>query len=178
MKIDTYRKIFKRDFGNYTFHSPRVDTCHTCDKLKMLTLSSKPGEARTHQMTLKHQHDKANEARTAMEMDRLNCSLITENKTCISIDLQQVLPIPTLTHSDMYYSRQLSYYNFGIHMHPGNECFMNLWNETEGGRGASEIASCIFNLLNDKNSPIKTRKLIVWSDNCGGQNKNKIILFM
>nr|CAH7751374.1 unnamed protein product [Callosobruchus chinensis] len=28
-----YRGVFKKDFPNLSFHRPRVDTCHTCDRL-------------------------------------------------------------------------------------------------------------------------------------------------
>lgn len=33
----------------------------------------------------------------------------------ITFDLQQNLPVPTLTHSAMFYLCQLWVYNFGIH---------------------------------------------------------------
>ena len=37
------------------------------------------------------------------------------NVHVITFDLQQNLPVPTLTHSAMFYLRQLWVYNFGIH---------------------------------------------------------------
>ena len=50
--------------------------------------------------------------------------------------------------------------------------------EGEGGRGASEIASCIFNLVNNVENFQCRENLVIWSDNCCGQNKNKYVLFM
>lgn len=58
-----------------------------------------------------------------------------------------------------------------------NAAYMCLWNETQGGRGASEIASCIFQLINNEVEFRCMQDVILWSDNCSGQNKNKIILF-
>lgn len=34
----------------------------------------------------------------------------------ISIDMQQVMFVPASTHIDMFYKRQLSFYNFGCHL--------------------------------------------------------------
>ena len=37
------------------------------------------------------------------------------DKNILTFDLMQNLPVPTLTHGSMFYSRQLWVYNFGIH---------------------------------------------------------------
>ena len=61
----------------------------------------------------------------------------------ITFDLQQNLPVPTLTHSSMFYLRQLWVYNFGIHECGTGSATMCIWNETIAGRGANEIISCL-----------------------------------
>lgn len=43
-----------------------------------------------------------------IDNDMTNAKLPNNVFLVISIDLQQVLPVPTLTHSNMYHSRQLS----------------------------------------------------------------------
>jgi len=57
---------------------------------------------------------------------------------------------------------------------------MFLWHEGMSGRGGNEIASCLFNALTSPahNNITSKRILTVWSDNCIGQNKNKIMLFL
>uniref|UniRef100_A0A1B6EQE5 DUF7869 domain-containing protein n=1 Tax=Cuerna arida TaxID=1464854 RepID=A0A1B6EQE5_9HEMI len=52
---------------------------------------------------------------------------------------------------------------------------MFLWNESITGRGSNEIASCFLKALNNG----ITHKIVlnVGSDNCFGQNKNKMIFF-
>nr|CAI5834258.1 unnamed protein product [Callosobruchus analis] len=94
---------------------------------------------------------------------------------CLSMDLEQVLFVPTLVHSDMFYLSQLSCFNFGIHVGDTNHASMFLWHEGFSGRGANEIASCLIRFLNSGFTNKKT--LVPWCDNCGGQNKNKFILF-
>ena len=82
-----------------------------------------------------------------------------------------------VTHSSMFYSRQLSCYNLDVHLSDTESAHMCLWEETLTGRGGNEIASCLFKVLSLENFP-KRNKLIVWSDNCIGQNKNKIMLML
>lgn len=84
--------------------------------------------------------------------------------------------MPTLTHSNMYYSRQLSCYNFGIHLGDNNTAFMCMWDESIASHGSSEIATCLFEVINKNDNMINRKKLILWSDNCAGQNKNKTLL--
>nr|CAH7729287.1 unnamed protein product [Callosobruchus chinensis] len=83
-----------------------------------------------------------------------------------------------LTFLLIYYKRQLSIYNEGIH--PGSTdipyCFT--WKEGVAGRGAQEVGSCLVKYINLhlKNG---VEHLVLWSDSCGGQNRNlKIVLMM
>lgn len=52
-----------------------------------------------------------------------------------------------------------------------------VWDERQGKRGSNEIGSCIFDYLKSINERSAGRKVdvIFYSDNCGGQNKNKFI---
>lgn len=53
-------------------------------------------------------------------------------------------------------------------------CYM--WYETVSGRGANQVASCVFKNLMSLPSEIK--HVILYSDTCGGQNKNSYIVTM
>lgn len=112
----------------------------------------------------------------AMKEDHIKSQRPTSDTCTISMDLQQVLSLPALTHSQMYYLRQLSCYNFNIHIADTNKGNMFLWHEGMSGRGANEIASCILKAVKIKLT--EKDKLTVWSDNCAGQNKNKMLLFL
>lgn len=51
-----------------------------------------------------------------------------------------------------------------------------MWLEGEAGRGAQEVGSCIRKHL-EMNLSGNVKELIVWSDSCGGQNRNiKMVL--
>ena len=92
------------------------------------------------------------------------------DKNILTFDLMQNLPVPTLTHGSMFYSRQLWVYNFGIHNATTGRATMCMWNESVASRGADEICSCLHYYLSKL--PAKVKKLTCYSDSCFGQNKN------
>lgn len=50
---------------------------------------------------------------------------------------------------------------------------MFMWHVEEASRGSNEMGSCLLKYT-DKLAP-SVKHLIAFSDNCGGQNKNKFI---
>lgn len=138
-----YSDIFHKEFKHLRFGRPRSDTCSTCD-LCINALKSNPNDQTTKAKQELHQR-KAQAAIDCLKNDTLASQVINSNQCTVSMDLQQVIFIPTLTHSQMFYSRQLSVYNLCIHVANSNETIMNIWDETIGGRGGNEIASCLLN---------------------------------
>jgi hypothetical protein len=67
--------------------------------------------------------------------------------------------------------------NLGIHDCVTRNGCMSIWSENFGGTGSQEISSCICKYLTMANLHGK-KKLICWSDNCRGQNKNQFMLAM
>ena len=47
---------------------------------------------------------------------------------------------------------------------------MHVWNESQASRGSEDIGSCILTYIKDH--PTSAKKLIAYSDSCGGQNRN------
>ena len=73
----------------------------------------------------------------------------------------------------MYYKRQLAVYNLTIFettKQGGNQGHCFIWNETIAGRGAQEVGSCLWKLIDNLPQTIKDIRL--YSDSCGGQNRN------
>lgn len=175
-----YITVFKNNFKQLRFRAPRVDTCRTCDRLHCaLKAAITPIEVDSKKQDLEAHHMKAESARAIHNADVAFSKMPNNHDVvCISIDLQQIFSLPTLTHSDMYYLRQCSCYNFGVHIHNTSNAFMCMWDETQGSKGANDIASCLFYLLNKDPKFPTSRKLVIWSDNCSAQNKNKILIFL
>lgn len=121
-------------------------------------------------------HRKAEKALKHLSSSMLESQYTASSVTTIAIDMQQVLFTPTLTHSNMFYSRQLSHYNLCIHVGDTAKSFMCMWHEGVAGRGGNAVASCLFKVLTSGFS--QKKHLEIWCDNCAGQNKNRMVLMV
>lgn len=166
-----YRSVFCSKF-NLGFAPPLADTCNFCDraehKIKALdpvsdadTLKSLCTEKELHVRRAKYAQNKLRECK----------ALADPSVAAIAFDLQQALPTPKNFSGVQYYKRKLWCYNLGIHNIQTGKACMYLWNETEGKRGSCEIASCLMDYIDTK-LPDTVTRLMLFSDNCGGQNKN------
>ena len=97
-----YRKIFNEEF-NLGFGYPRSDTCELCDQLKIASDSAQSSDEHRLLMTeLSEHHEKASQGYQSLRSDPQHSK--TDPTTCvITFDLQQNLPVPTLTHGAMFY---------------------------------------------------------------------------
>lgn len=68
-------------------------------------------------------------------------------------------------------------FNLGIHSGSDNKGYFYVWIENEGGRGAQDIGSALLKHIHDC-VPSAVEHLILWSDSCGGQNRNIKICLM
>ena len=170
-KEHTYRKIFNENF-NYSFHPPSKDTCEKCDIFKAALFNATDDEKKVIE-SKKEQH--LLKAELAYEAKRKDKEHATASNDCVtaSFDMQKVLPCPLLQTGVVYYKRQLAVYNLTVYessKQGGNKghCFM--WNETIAGRGSQEIGSCLWKWMDGLPEEIKDIRL--YSDSCGGQNRN------
>nr|XP_014030419.1 unnamed protein product [Salmo salar]XP_014030420.1 unnamed protein product [Salmo salar] len=173
-KFWVYRDIFKQQSLN--FGQPRSDTCGKCDAFftKMSAATSEE-EKRKIAVESELHHRKAEKAYTQLQSDT---EWAKANADChvISVDLQGVMYTPNLTHSNVYYQRQLSNFNLCIQeLGKEDPAYMCVWHEGIAHRGSIEVASCILKWVKTKFTPLtkpEVRKLIIFSDRCCGQNNN------
>ena len=85
----------------------------------------------------------------------------------ITFDLQQSTNI-------VFYKRQMWTYNFGVHDCSNDMGSMYMWLESIASRGSKEVISCLNKHLQ---KPSSATELIVFSDACGGQNRNINVAF-
>ena len=174
VKLSYYRTVL-RGF-RLGFRPPNTDTCAKCDRFKVLIEAADDEDKKARLMAeLKAHEDFASEGQAAM------AALMSDDDPdvrAICLDLEQTLPVPRLSTSIAYYKRKMWVYNLCIHNLKTNESKFYLWDEMNGGRGSSEIVSCLSRWLDEEFSHGEFSTLKVFSDNCGGQNKNiNVILF-
>lgn len=174
-----YRHIFSGEY-NIGFEPPKKDTCATCGRLETaihrrqeenLEVVALQEELNVHQTKFK----RARAELKAMKNDQ------DPFRLCIAIDLQQTLPCPRLTVGPAYYKRKLWVYNFAITNLKSKKTTLYVWDETSGGKGSTEVASCINKWLDvtlGRQCVGGRHTLTIFADNCAGQNKNLQMVLM
>jgi len=107
--------------------------------------------------------------------DLHSCS---EDKIVMVMDYAQNLTVPhnPQTPSKWYFLSLIYVSLFGIYYGNDQKHYNYVYSERVGGKGSNEVVSMIQNflvskgLLNHSGCPTKT--LVIFCDNCGGQNKN------
>lgn len=169
VKLPIYRKVFNEEY-NISFHVPKKDQCTTCTKYYTAqqdgTLTSE----------MKHLFEKHQERKSRARLEKENDKLAAKSSNNIYVatfDLQSVLYTPCSLVSLMYYMRKLCCYNLSFYSLGNNRGTCFLWSEVDGKRGSSEVATCLY--LQLVSLPINIEHVILYSDACGGQNRNQII---
>lgn len=175
VSFSAYKKIFYENY-NLRFKRPHKDTCLRCDiffeKKKRATGETIREIEDAHMAHL----DKAKQLRDQMNKD-LELAQTDEELEVLTFDLQKTHPLPNIPTNIAYYSRQLNLFNLGIHVGSKKQGIFNVWQENEGSRGTQEVGSCLKKQIEKIKAPVK--KLILWSDACGGQNRSiKLILML
>lgn len=165
-----FRHIFNTQF-NLTFHPLVVDSCKTCDSLHFALKSNYSEKTdvliekkRNHLATAEIVH---NELKECIRF----CRDFDKKTVVLTFDLQRALEMPSIETSIAYYKRQLWLYNLCIYDEIKKQGFMYVWDETIASRGAQEIASCLHRHFLTYVPP-DTTEIILYSDACGGQNRN------
>jgi hypothetical protein len=167
----TYRDIFSSKF-NIGFHHPKKDACAVCEKYKNSTRDEK--------MAMQADYDEhlllKQEARDLKKEHKTLARSNVQFHACC-FDLQQVLQCPYGANSLFYYRRKLDLYNLSVYDLATGKAKCFIWDQMQAKRGANEIGSCLHRYLTGL-SEEGIREVVMYADNCGGQNKNQFIVAM
>ena len=105
-----------------------------------------------------------------IKQENKDAAVADPSVVAVTFDLQQVLQCPSLQVGALYYKRKLSVYNQTVYNLAGHSVDCYVWHEGNGKRGSTEMASCLFKFMRDLNPTV--RHVIIFSDTCGGQNRN------
>ena len=110
-------------------------------------------------------------------MDKESSKANNDKLRAFTFDLQQSLRTPALSVNVAFYKRPLWTFNLTFHELATNQATCYMWDECTAGRGANQIASCIYNFI-QLLPPENTKEIILYSDSCSGQNKNSHVSSM
>lgn len=177
VKLSYFRK-YVNQYYNIGFGTPQTDVCSTCLRTKEIIKMTTSTEERSRLST---------EHRVHMIKAKSFFQLLknpTPNSISFSFDCQKNLALPRLPDQSAYFSQQINYHNFTVvcgnsktKLNPTN-VFSYLWTEIEAGKDSNVIASAVKHVLNNTNFADSVRKVNLFADGCGGQNKNTIVMSM
>lgn len=171
-------KYYKTVFGTMglKFKPLKSDTCKTCDMLELrIKCADDSSKENLQKVQLSH-HEEAEYLQTLMKND-FDQSSKTETIQAVAFDLQKILPLPKSPTNILFYMRNLTMFNLGVHDGSTGNGYFHTWLETEAGRGPQEIASSVLKFL-QTNLKKTAETLILWCDSCSGQNRNFILTAM
>ncbi|KAJ8897362.1 hypothetical protein PR048_002708 [Dryococelus australis] len=161
-----YATIFKEEFSIY-FLVPKKDICHCCEGFR----KAKEEE----NVTLQERYNRHIEEKELCRLDKESHKMCLD-KVVTVFDLQSTLPYPQGESSSFYYVSKLNVYNFTMYELQSTQAIRFVWHEGLANRGANEIGSCLWHYLENINTKPTTKlDVVLYSDNCVGQNKNILI---
>ena len=162
-----YRELFVSEY-NIAFHKPKKDQCLTCNDFYNHRADGTLTEEK--ETNFKEHHQRKVESREEKQKDK---ELATKDPSvhAATFDMEAILPTPCSNVSLNYYKRKLAVYNLSIFSLGDKDGSCYMWDETEGNKGSSEIGTCLYQHL--KSLPASVTKVILYSDTCSGQNRNK-----
>lgn len=169
-----YYNFFVENF-KLSFGRPQIDCCCVCEQLKLkiksphLNNAAKrcaEAELAVHKRKSKKFYNKLKE-----EVDNKSSD---PHVKAICFDFMQNVHIPNVPVQDTFYLRQLTTNIFCIHDIKKNTGNIYLYHEGVAKKGPNEVCSFIQDFLDSV--PLQYTELHVYSDNCGGQNKNHALV--
>lgn len=168
LKQRQYRDIASSNF-NLGFHVPKKDQCDDCHVFRE---KESPTEEERDKF-MRHDENKK-VARQLKHKDKEDAIGSAGTILTAVFDFQKVLTCPHGNINIFYYKRKLSCFNFTVFDMGKKKGFCYMWDESIGKRGANEVSSCLFHFI-EQNAKKGIKEFRFWSDNCAGQNRNRIV---
>ncbi|CAG9837584.1 unnamed protein product [Diabrotica balteata] len=126
-----------------------------------------PAELIVHKRRAKKFYTKLNEVKES--------SKTRPNVMGIVFDYMQNLPLPSLPVQEMFFLRKLWYYVFNVYDFKNDRAVFYTYPEGVANKGPDEVTSFVLDFLQNE-IPAEITELHIFSDACGGQNRNHTML--
>lgn len=166
---------FKENY-DLKFGRPAKDTCSICEqlnaKIKNETLTENAKRVAVAELLVHKRRSK--KFYTAIDSAK-NLSSEADDTLAICIDYMANVSLPQIPVQDLYYFRQLTVCTFGISNIKTKSMTCYVYHEGHAGKGANEVCSFLKHYI-DQEAVQRYKKLLIFCDNCCGQNKNNTML--
>lgn len=171
LKYEYYNRIFRENF-DLRFGRPAVDTCCYCEELDLKINSptlndvakrAAMAEKSVHKARAKKFYAKLDEAKTRCQHE--------EDFLGLCFDYMQNVSLPIVPVQQLFYLRQLTVSVFSIHNIKTGKNTIYLYHEGQAHKGPDEVCTFILKYIQEYVGT-SIKKLMLFCDNCGGQNKN------
>lgn len=155
---------------NLKFGPPQVDICSTCEVLDVKIKNSHLSDA-TRRVAVAEKLVHRRRAKKFYHQIKSDTEDKNPKILSLSFDYMQNLTVPLIPVQETYYLCQVNINVFCIHNNKKNNAKIYLYHEGQGRKGPNEVCSFLMDYLDNEISD-EVEELHIYSDNCGGQNKN------
>jgi len=184
VSLRAFEEFWKNDsvFQNLKIRSPSKDICDECSIFRTKISSMSDKDFTSFGEEIKAEHDLYVRCYRAMrdeyEKDIRRCKELSDpdRPVVLSFDYAQNVEIPhdPLQPQKFYFTSLLKAYQFGVVDEEVDFHTQYIYSEYISGKGADEVASMLLHYLVNEMKR-KSPHLILWADNCPGQNKNSTL---
>lgn len=165
VSYEVYRRTISRE--NIGFYDTIAEKCSDCLEFDLNSKIENREQLKAEHLAC------ANSARNQYDQD----NLINDDHTSVyAADLQKVVLLPRMpdVKSSFFLSRLVTFNETFAAMgkKKKHKHYCILWHEALAGRDASDVACSFIKFLQQQRD---TKTIILWMDNCSGQNKNWIL---
>ena len=163
---------FKDNF-TLRFGSPQIGSCCTCEELNLKLRNPHLSDAAKRNAGAELMLHKRRSKKFYNKLQNESNSKTKQNEQhvlAIAFDYMQNIPLPMIPVQETFYLRQLSDNLFSIHDVKCNKGHVYVYLEGTARKSPDEVCSFVYNYL--MSAPPQFNEVHVYSDNCGGQNKN------
>lgn len=159
--LSTYSKYFNHNL-NFSFSKPRTDVCDFCFENRNNVESE---EYRNHKQNVN-------------DYNSLKEGLMSEEDVLsLEFDFGQNLQLPKIPVSEQFYKRLIWLHIFNVHtLGKDKRSYMYFFMEGELKKGGNTISNFLLDAIEREFTLNYYNKIYLFSDSCGGQNKNYLMM--
>ncbi|XP_069687193.1 uncharacterized protein [Periplaneta americana] len=175
VKYKFYLQCFHENFS-LRFGRPQVDVCSKCEELGVKIKSSNLCDSLKRVAVVEMMVHKRRSKKFYNKIKEVE-EICKERNYVLGIcfDYMQNLPLPNIPVQEMFYYRQLWVINFNIHNLKDHTAHFYSYHEGTGHKSPNEVCSLFLNYI-ENYVPSSVKEFYLFSDNCGGQNKNHTVI--